>query len=234
MAYALPHGLQAAFEEARSMEASVAERLDHFAAALADFAPTFTDAVDRMVARLKQQGAGISAPEPGQPLPPFLLTDEAGKLVSCEEILARGPTAFAFHRGHWCPYCRINTRALAEAHAQVRASGGQIVAITPERQQFAMEQKEDADAPFPILTDLDNAYAMSLNLAISLGDELLDAVRKNGVDLPRYQNNDAWLLPIPATFVVGTDGVVKARFVDPDYRRRMPIDELKAALASCA
>ena len=49
-------------------------------------------------------------------------------------------------------------------------------------------------------------------------------------DLPRYQGNDAWMLPIPATFVVGTDGLIKARFVDPDYRKRMDIDEMIAAL----
>jgi len=40
------------------------------------------------------------------------------------------------------------------------------------------------------------------------------------------------MLPIPATFVVGTDGLIKARFVDPDYRRRMDIDEMLAALRS--
>ena len=38
------------------------------------------------------------------------------------------------------------------------------------------------------------------------------------------------MLPIPATFVVGTDGRVAARFIDPDFRRRMPIEELLAAL----
>ena len=37
-----------------------------------------------------------------------------------------------FHRGHWCPYCRININALVEAH-KVSA---EIVAIMPERQKF--------------------------------------------------------------------------------------------------
>jgi hypothetical protein len=37
-------------------------------------------------------------------------------------------------------------------------------------------------------------------------------------------------LPIPATFVVGRDGMVKARFVNPDFRRRMAIEDLLAAL----
>ncbi len=40
------------------------------------------------------------------------------------------------------------------------------------------------------------------------------------------------MLPIPATFVVGTDGRVAARFVDPDYRRRMAIEDMLDALKS--
>src|SRR5262249_5072782 len=114
------------------------------------------------------------------------------------------------------------------------AGGGQIVAITPERQKFAAELKEEAGAPFPVLTDMDNGYAMSLNLAVSLGEEMTSLLRRSGLDFPSYQGNDAWLLPIPATFVVGRDGLVKARFIDPDYRHRMPIDELLAALKTAA
>jgi peroxiredoxin len=53
---------------------------------------------------------------------------------------------------------------------------------------------------------------------------------KIGRMLPQYQGNDSWMLPIPATFVVGKDGRVKVRFVDPDYRKRMTIEEVIAAL----
>ena len=42
------------------------------------------------------------------------------------------------------------------------------------------------------------------------------------------------MLPIPATFVVGRDGVLKARFVDPDFRKRMEIDDLIAALRNAS
>jgi peroxiredoxin len=53
-----------------------------------------------------------------------------------------------------------------------------------------------------------------------------------GRDIPNYQGNSSWMLPIPATFVVGRDGRIKARFVDPDYRKRMAIEDMIAALRS--
>ena len=49
-----------------------------------------------------------------------------------------------------------------------------------------------------------------------------------------FHGNDGWVLPIPATFVVGRDGLVKARFVDPDFRKRMEIDDLIAALKNAS
>ena len=60
--------------------------------------------------------------------------------------------------------------------------------------------------PFPILTDMDNGYALSLNLAIWVGAEM-QKMMAGRQDLPAYQGNSSWMLPIPATFVVGRDGV---------------------------
>ena len=71
---------------------------------------------------------------------------------------------------------------------------------------------------------------MSLNLAIWVGPDIERLLSSFGRTLPDYQGNEAWMLPIPATFVVGTDGRVAARFIDPDFRRRMSIEELLAAL----
>jgi len=49
------------------------------------------------------------------------------------------------------------------------------------------------------------------------------------LDLPTFQGN-SWMLPIPATFVVGRDGLIRARFIDPDYRNRMMISDMLAAM----
>jgi len=223
--------LAESFQRVRGMDVSLDEQLQ----ALSEFArrrrPDFAAAIDRLVERLRRNGAGETAPQPGDVMPPFLLPDETGRLVSLGALTAAGPVAVTFHRGHWCPYCRISIKALAQAHQQARANGGQIVAIMPEQAQFAAEMKAEGAAMFPILADIDNGYALSLNLAIWIGDEMQDLLAGRH-DLPSFQGNSAWMLPIPATFVVGRDGLIKARFVDPDYRKRMAIDDLLTALRS--
>ena len=102
----------------------------------------------------------------------------------------------------------------------------------PETQKYAERFKSEAGAPFPVLTDLDNGYALSLNLAIWLGAEIQQLL--SYLDLSEFHGNDGWVLPIPATFVVGRDGLVKARFVDPDFRKRMEIDDLVAAVRAAS
>jgi peroxiredoxin len=215
----------------RDMDASLTERLDIIVDRVQALSPDFAAAVERLIARLKEGGAASGAPDVGDSLPPFILPDENGRLIALEDLLEEGSVAVVFNRGHWCPYCRLNTVALAEAHAQASAEGGQIVAITPERQKFTLRLKDWAGAPFPILTDMDNAYAMTLGLAFYVG-EFDRYLKGSGVDLATYQNNDAWMLPVPATFVVAPSGKIVARFVDPDYRRRMAIDDLLAGLRS--
>ncbi len=221
-----------AVERARHKDASVNERLKLVADEVRALSPRFAGAVDRLIARLTESGVGEESPAPGEPMPPFMLPDEQGHLVGLNGLLARGPVAIAFNRGHWCPYCRVNTASLGEVHGKVAAMGAQVVAILPDRQKFTARLKEDSGAEFPILTDMDNGYAMSLSLVMWVGTEMEGLLPAAGVNIPAYQGNESWMLPIPATFVVGTDGIIKARHVDPDYRRRMEIDDLLAALKS--
>ena len=226
----LSEQLHDAFIQCRDMDASLAERLQAFADAVRRLGPHFQVAVDDLVTRLKQHDVGENAPKPGEAMPNLILPEEPGQLVSLDRLLQKGPVAVTFHRGHWCPYCRINTRALAEAQDQIAAEGGQVAAIIPDREHFTAELKAESGAPFPILTDFDNGYALSLNLAFWVGDEMQRLMTLSGWDVTRSQGSDTWLLPVPATFVVCTDGKVTARFIDPDYRKRMSIEDLLAAL----
>jgi peroxiredoxin len=218
-----------AFMRVRDMDASLDEQLRAFSEAARQRRPDFAAAVDRLVERLRRHGAGDAAPQAGEPMPSFVLPDDAGHMVGLGQLLTQGPVAVTFHRGHWCPYCRININALAQAHRDIAAEGGQIVAIMPDRQKFVAEFRSQSNVPFPILTDMDNGYALALNLTIWVGAEM-QKMMEGDRDLPTFQGNSSWMLPIPATFVVGRDGFIKARFIDPDYRKPVAIAGMLAAL----
>ncbi len=215
------------FDRVRDMDAPLNARLLLLAEAVRQGSPEFARAVEILVARIAGAGLGRSAPAIGEAMPAFLLPDQNGRLVRLEDLLQRGPAVISFHRGHWCPYCRLTASAFAKVQYEIGPD--HMVAITPETPGFNIRLIERTGIAYRVLTDPDSGYGLSLNLAFWVDDGFASLMRGVGQDLSVYQAAGAWVLPIPATFVVDSTGMVVARHVDPDYRRRWEVDDLVAA-----
>ena len=223
-----------AFEHARVLDAPLAERLDSYAQSVRELNKPMAEAIDRLVSRLRKGTIATGAPGEGDTMPSFMLPDHTGRLVGLQDLIDLGPVAVTFARGHWCPYCQIAVSALAAIADDAATVGGRIVVIVPDRQAFAAKLQAETNAPFSILTDLDNGYALSLGLAFWVGEEMQRHMLARNVDPARSQGNDSWFVPVPATFVVGKDGRIVARHVDPDYRKRMEVGAVLDALKTAA
>jgi len=154
-------------------------------------------------------------------MPPFILPDAAGRLVSLSSLLQDDPLVISFNRGHWCEYCAIQLAALSQAMSEIAARGASVVSIMPETGTFAAKIGADIIHAFPILSDFDNGYALDVGSVVWLGDSVRRLYQRDGLDIEHYQGNDMWFVPIPATFVVGGDGKIIKRYIDPDFRTRM-------------
>jgi peroxiredoxin len=220
-----------ALAAAGALEAPLSERLAAFFAMTGPLRPEIQAAYLRIIQRLESLRLAEIGPKIGEPMPDFILPDQHGRLVTLEALVRDGPVVLCFNRGHWCPYCQLALRAIAAAHAEARRLGGQIVSIVPERAQFSKKMTTDYKLPFPVLSDVDLSYALSLGLVYWIGAEMKAIYDKVGVDLANYQGNGNYFLPLAATFVVAADGIVADRHVDPDFRNRMDIERMLAALA---
>jgi peroxiredoxin len=212
------------------MTLSLAQCLAAYADELRSSGSPYAIEYDRLVGRLRVGKVGSGAPEQGEAMPPFLLPDAQGRMVALAQLLRWGPVVVSFNRGHWCPFCEIELTAFGEAHEAFAALNATIVSIMPDRQFYTREFAATLKRPPIILTDMDNGYALSLGLAMSVGESVRRLLVADGLRLDEYQGNEAWLLPIPATFVVSREGSVLARFVDPDFRERMEVSAVLEAL----
>lgn len=224
--------LEKATDRAIALNAPLRDRLKLIADEKRRLSTVFAEAVDVFVGRLQVAEAGAGAPAIGETLPDFILPDQNGRLVSLAALLAEGPVVVAFLRGHWCPYCKTTATALGEIAAAAAAKGASIVAISPESRKFSQQLGADSDNRVAVLTDIDNGYALALNLAIWVDDDMARLIAGAGWDVPSYQTAKSWVLPIPATFVLDRSGRVLARYVNADYRTRMEIDDILNALDS--
>jgi peroxiredoxin len=218
--------LEEVFRDICARDGPLREKLEEFSRAVRELSLPFAEAYDDLVARLESGEAGAGAPKSGDPMPPFLLLGSNGHLVSLDDLLRSGPAVISFNRGHWCEYCAIELSALSRALNALEAEGANVVSIMPETRAFVAEARAACGGKFEILSDIDNGYALEAGLVIWLGDRVRDIYLEHGLHLERYQQSASWFLPIPATFVVGQDGIIAARYVDPDFRRRMEINDI--------
>ena len=214
------------------MEAPLGAKLSAYANALRERNSPFVDAYDKIVARLRSGDAGATAPKVGEAMPAFMLPDGEGRMVGLEEFRAGGKLVVSFNRGHWCPFCRIELRSLAESAQELSKLDAKVVSIMPDRQSFIGPLAGELRGKITFLSDIDNAYALSLGLAMWVGEPARALMAGMGWRLDTFQGNDAWLLPLPATFVVDEGGMILARFVDANFRERMEIADIVAALRS--
>jgi peroxiredoxin len=219
--------LAEAFQKADSFESSLEARLEFYLGESRKLLPDLETSYDELVARLKSNEAKILVPAVGERLPSFVMSDSDGRLVELSTLLRNGPLVVSFNRGPWCDYCGLELHALARAYPDIIAAGGDVVSIVPET---ALQKSRGL--PFRVLTDLDLAYAFSLGLVFWVGDKIKETYLEFGIDLERFQGHGGWLLPIPATLVLSSNGRVKARLVDPDFRHRMATEDILSALTA--
>jgi peroxiredoxin len=222
--------LPEALADILAQDMTMSQALRAYADELQRLSPDIAKAYVALIERLRRTEAGVSAPGVGDVFPDFALPDQDGRLRRLGDFIAEGPTIVSINRGHWCPFCRIELDALAKANAHLERSGARTVSIMPDRQAFTKIARERG-VPFPILSDIDAAYALELGLCFYIGDDLVRMFRSNGHQMPMFQGNDSWFLPIPATYVIDWQGRVAARMVDPDFRlSRMAVDEIAKAI----
>ncbi len=187
--------------------------------------------MDESAAQIAALGLEKNSLQVGQTLPAFELVDSTGAKVSSAGLLAKGPLVITFYRGGWCPYCNKALAALTAMLPEFQQHGATLVAITPETSDLAVKTGEKSSVAFPILTDVDNAYAKKLGIVFALPPKL-DGLYTNRfkVDLRAKHQSQAAELPVPLTLVVARDGRVVWRFMDLDYTKRAEPAEIVAAL----
>jgi peroxiredoxin len=168
----------------------------------------------------------------GDQAPMFELPDAYGSPVSLATLLEDGPVIVSFYRGAWCPFCNLEIRALQRELASVEAAGAALVAISPNKPDVTLELIDDGELTFPVLSDQDNRVAKQFGIVYEMEEGMIDYYREIGRDVAGMNGSTAWELPVPATYVIDQDGVIRYAFVDLNHRVRAEPADVVASTAS--
>ncbi len=168
---------------------------------------------------LASQRALISL-QKGEAAPAFDLPNAVGEPIRLTDVLAGGPAVVTFYRGQWCPYCSRYLTALEGAVSEINALGARLLAISPQTPDNSLTTQEKLALSYEVLSDVGNVAAKRFGLVYRLPEEYRRTYRDLGIDLPRYNGTDQFDLPVPATYVIGADGVIASAYIDIDYTHR--------------
>lgn len=178
------------------------------------------ETMHRATAELIASGAAARALKAGDVAPAFTLNDPDGNPVSSLDLLASGPLVVSFYRGVWCPYCNLELQAIQAALPAFHAAGAKVLAISPQTAVNSRKSLRQNQLDFPILSDPQNDVAAAFGLRFSLPDYLVALYAQMKNDLPSFNGDGSWSLPMPARYVIAPDGVILYAEVNPDYTRR--------------
>ena len=181
--------------------------------------------------RLRLQDGALKE---GDQVADFMLITTTGEVVRLYDLLKKGPVVISFFRGGWCPYCCVELGCLEERLSMIEEFNATVVGISPQIPEYSMLTQDKNKVSFPLLSDVGNNVAekfgitcpMSDNLINTLNDEL--NIKLETINGLGYKES----LPVPATFVIDTEGKIVKAHVDHDYSKRLDPDEIIDALMS--
>ncbi len=192
------------------------------------------DERDKSIMMKATRDLEIAMPEPGLKVgataPDFLLINAFGRKIKFSEQLEHGPVVLTFYRGAWCPFCNIELNVLQRSLPLFKKYNASLIAVTPQQPDKSKEQLEKTEYTFEVLSDLDDSVMKSYNLYFEVSQELHELYKNQfNFDITDYNGKNRLGLPVPGTFVIGQDGIIKAAYAKTDYKKRMePEDIIKA------
>jgi peroxiredoxin len=186
--------------------------------------PSVVAALEGSIAELVQTGVVRQALKAGEVAPMFRLRSSNGDFVSLSEVLDRGSAVISFVRGGWCPFCRLELQALAQARAKIERLGATLIGLSPL-------PNADSYSSFLILTDPGCRIAARYRIAFTVAPQFRPAYLALGYPERSEKDPDRWVLPLPATYIIDRNGIVVLSYVDADYTTRLEPTEIAAALA---
>lgn len=165
----------------------------------------------------------------GDKAPNFTLKNAAGADISLYDRLDEGPVVLVWYRGGWCPYCNITLQRLQSELPNFEKHNASLIALTPEVPDSSLSTTEKNDLQFDVLSDVGHKVSEEYGVVFQLTDEVAARYEKS-FGLTEYNNDDSKKLPLAATYVIDTNGIITYAFLDADYRNRAEPKDIIEAL----
>jgi peroxiredoxin len=159
--------------------------------------------------------------------PDFVGVNQSGDTIQLSRLLKMGPVVLFFYRGHWCPVCSKHLQAMQDSLKILQDSGAVVVGVSPQVEKYTAKAVRKHSIQFDVISD-------SADVITRAYDVLFDVSKKYNrmikmalfTDIGKTNGDDSASLPVPATFIIGTNGKILWRQFDYNYKNRASVAEI--------
>jgi peroxiredoxin len=192
--------------------------------------PHVVDAARRSIRALAETGLVAKAVKAGETAPLFGLRCGRDGFIELSDLLTRGPVVISFFWGDWCPFCVLELQALAAAHPEIERLGARLLVLSPQVRDKSSSLIGDGEPPFPLLPDPGCNIAARYRIAFTVPQQFRADYLTLGYPVSARTGSKDWVLPIPATYVLDSTGLIVLSYLDADYTTRLEPAEIIVAL----
>jgi peroxiredoxin len=152
-------------------------------------------------AQVADRVEGISPLLISEKVPSVQVTSMNGESESLADIVAQQRTVIIIYRGGWCPYCNLHLSAVGQVEKEIIELGYQVIAISPDSPEDLKVTMEEDKLNYALYSDSDAVLIKAMGLA--------------------FIDEDSDLNPVPALFIVETDGTIVFEYISLKYQQRI-------------
>jgi peroxiredoxin len=150
------------------------------------------------------------------------------------------PVVLLAFRGGWCPFCNMYLSDMRHVIPEISAMGIDVLFLSGDRPELLFtslnrEAQEDiAGLDYTILSDANAQAAIALGIAFRASDRTVNRRNEKGEDIVGSSMDRHGVLPVPAVFAIDSHGIIQFAYTNPNYKVRLPADDLLAAAREIA
>lgn len=142
------------------------------------------------------------------------------------------PVLVIMFRGGWCMYCNAHLSELRHVIPEITAGGVDVLFLSGDRPELLYRslQRDTQDdiegRDYRILSDAGTNAAIAFGVAYRVPAAVIERRRAKGDDISESSMARHGILPVPSVFAIDGDGIIAFAYSEPNYKIRLPADEL--------
>lgn len=165
----------------------------------------------------------------GANIPSVTVRTSDGAAIDLRQAATQKPTVLIFYRGGWCPYCNTHLKQLKDVEPELVKLGYQVLAVSADKPEKIQESTDKLKPAYRLLSDATMEAAKAFGIAFRVDETVVARYKQFNMDLEVASGETHHLLPVPAVFIVSTDGLIRFSYANPNYRVRIDPELLLTA-----